>query len=86
VDTPPTRFEWQAVAGATHYSVRVEDADAVWPLFVRTTTEPLLLLDPTQAAALAPERVHDWQVQALDATGAILASGGSRFRVRGRAP
>jgi hypothetical protein len=82
LDAPPARFEWQAVEGATRYTVKIEDADAVWPLFVRSTTSPPLFLDPQEASALLPGRVHAWEVQAFDEKGNVVASGGTRFLVR----
>ena len=77
---PPKEFSWVAVPGATHYQVRIADEDAVWPIFVQTTTEPRLLLDAREVNAITPGRIHEWDVEALDAKGQIIAKGGSRFR------
>jgi len=81
VDKAPARFEWKAVPGATAYEVRIADADSVWPLFVRTSESPLLLLGAEEATALTPGRVHEWTVEARGAGGEALASGSAQFRV-----
>lgn len=80
--TAPDRFAWEPVPGAASYRVRIADADAIWPLFVRSTTGAGLVLEPWEASALAPGRIHEWDVEALDAGGALIASGGTQFRVR----
>lgn len=82
LDAPPSRFQWNAVVGASRYTVRIEDADALWPLFVRSTTAPTLTLAPEEIAALRPDRVHEWEVTAYDPADTALASGGTRFRIR----
>jgi hypothetical protein len=82
VDAPPALFTWKPVAGAVRYRVRIADADTVWPLFVRTTDSPALALDPGEIPALAPGRMHEWDVEAYDAAGSLIASGGTQFRVR----
>ena len=82
LDAAPTLFEWQTVEGASRYTVKIEDADAVWPLFVRSTASPSLSLEPDEVSALRPGRVHVWEVQAFDEKGNLIASGGTSFRVR----
>jgi hypothetical protein len=82
LDAPPALFAWKPVAGAVRYRVRIADADTVWPLFVRTTDQPSLVLDPGEIPALVPGRMHEWDVEAYDAGGSLVASGGTQFRVR----
>ena len=45
VKSAPQSFEWEAVPGASQYRVTISDADALWPLFMRTTTSTSLQLD-----------------------------------------
>ena len=80
-ETPRT-FSWQPVPDAASYKVTIADDDAVWPLFVRNTTEASLIVDEKGAAAITAGRIHAWEVLALDASGASLARGRGRFRVR----
>jgi len=82
LDAPPALFTWKPVAGAVRYRVRIADADTVWPLFVRTTDSPSLALDPGEVPALTPGRMHEWDVEAYDDAGSLIASGGTQFRVR----
>ena len=77
---PPKEFSWLPVRGAGSYRVRIADEDAVWPLFVKTVSEPKLVLDPKEVTAITPGRIHEWAVEALDAKGHVIARGGSRFR------
>lgn len=82
LDAPPTRFSWEPIAGARQYSVKISDADAIWPLFVRTTESNSLVLDPAQTAAFLPGRFHVWEVEALDEKGVPVAHGGTSFRIK----
>ncbi|MCU0231344.1 MAG: hypothetical protein MUC67_08180 [Acidobacteria bacterium] len=77
----PDDFRWAAVAGAARYRVTVGDADTVWPLILGTTTEPRLPLPEAKRGAIRPGRIHEWTVEALDARGAVIASGTVRFWV-----
>jgi hypothetical protein len=81
VKAVPESFEWEAVPGASDYKVTISDADAVWPMFVRTTASTSLQLDPKQASAIVPGRIHVWEVEACDARGTPIARGETRFRV-----
>ena len=81
IASAPGAFTWHPVAGATRYTVTISDADAVWPLFVRTTTDSSLALEKRETVALTPGRIHAWEVQALDASGRPIASGEARFRI-----
>ena len=78
----PPAFTWTPVPSAASYKVTIGDDDALWPIFVRTTTTASLPLDPKDAAAIAAGRVHAWEVVALDAAGNPVARGRARFRVR----
>lgn len=86
LESAPILFEWRPVEGARRYAVRIEDADAVWPIFVRTTVSTTLSLEPHEASALLAGRVHAWEVQAFDEEERVIASGGTRFRVRAPVP
>ena len=78
----PRAFTWSPVPAAASYKVTIADEDAVWPIFVRTTSATSLPLDDRDTSAIAPGRVHVWEVLALDASAAPVARGTGRFRVR----
>ena len=80
VNAPPSEFSWAPVPGASQYRVRIADEDAVWPMFVKMTTNTKLVLGPKEVTAIAAGRIHEWQVEALDDKGQPIALGGSRFR------
>ena len=82
VGATPRAFTWKPVPTAASYKVTIADDDAVWPIFVRTTTASALPLDEKDAGAIAAGRIHMWEVVALDAAGAPVAVGKARFRVR----
>jgi hypothetical protein len=82
VEVAPREYLWEPVPGATSYSVKIADADAIWPLFVRRIEATALVLDAEQAKAIVTGRIHVWEVEALDAQGALIGSGATRFRVR----
>ena len=82
VPEPPVEFRWMPVPGADRYTVRISDADAVWPTFVRKTTGTSAPLTDKEAAALTPGRIHVWEVEAFDARGNLMATGAVQFRVR----
>jgi hypothetical protein len=79
---PPAEFRWAPVPGADRYTVRISDADAVWPTFVRKTTGTSTSLTDKEGAALTPGRIHVWEVEAFDARGNLIATGAVQFRVR----
>ena len=81
VKSAPRSFEWEAVPGASQYRVTISDADALWPLFMRTTTSTSLQLDSRQVSAIAPGRIHVWEVEAQDSRGSPIARGEMQFRV-----
>jgi hypothetical protein len=78
----PRAFTWAPVPSAASYKVTIGDNDAVWPLFVRTTTASSLGLDERDAGAISAGRILMWEVLALDAAGNPVARGSARFRVR----
>lgn len=81
VESIPREFRWEAVPGAERYRVTIADNDAMWPLFVKRTAEPVLLLDEKEASAVMVGRVHLWEVEAFDAGGVSVAKGEVTFRV-----
>lgn len=78
---PPTELRWEAVSGATSYSVTITEVDRteIWRAEVRTPSAPL----PVRIRARAvPGKPLLWQVVAKDATGGVVATSGvQRFRV-----
>jgi len=81
-DAVPTEFTWAAFPGATEYRVEIEDEDAFWPLVVKTVKTTGLTLTEKERAAITRGRIHHWEVEARDARGGPIATGGARFRVR----
>ncbi len=82
LDAAPSEFRWRSVPEAARYTVRIADADAIWPLFVRSTETAALALDAKELSAFASGRIHVWEVEAFDASGKRVATGGTRFRIR----
>ena len=80
----PHELQWQAAAGANSYSVKLMEVDRteLWSTTVSHTSVPL---PPNILAKIAPLKTLIWQVTALDATGAVLASSGpQQFQLQGR--
>ena len=80
VNAPPSEFSWEPVPGASQYRVRIADADALWPIFVKMTTNTKLVLGPNEVTAITAGRIHEWEVEALDDKGQPIALGYLRFR------
>lgn len=78
---PPREFSWLPYPGAVRYRVKISDEDALWPMFLKTTDRPPVVLDPREASSLTPGRIHVWEVEALGKDGAPIATGGVRFRI-----
>jgi predicted RNA-binding Zn-ribbon protein involved in translation (DUF1610 family) len=77
----PRRFEWEAVAGAVRYRVRLMEVDRreVWSA---SASAPALDLPPALRGPLSVPRALLWEVTAYDAAGRALAeSGPQSFRV-----
>ncbi len=78
---PPT-FSWKNVDGAASYRLRILAVDDA-VLFERTTDGTSVELPDATAATLHAAVTYTWQVDALDAGGALVArSQPARFEVR----
>lgn len=83
---PPREFTWVPIPGALRYRVKIADEDALWPMFLKTTNRPPVVLDDRESSALTPGRVHVWEVEALGKDGNPIAKGAVQFRVVPPAP
>lgn len=78
----PDQLSWEAVPGATSYSVQITGIDidhtVVWS---GQTTQSSVSFTPEMKSRIHPGKELDWKVIAQDATGKQIASGESNFRV-----
>ena len=76
----PDQLTWEAVPGASGYSVEVDDVtgDKIWES--KSTTNSINL-DPGVKAKMVPGKPLKWTVTAVDANGKDLATGKGNFRV-----
>lgn len=76
----PNQLTWEAVPGASGYSVEVDDVtgDKIWES--KSTTNSINL-DPGVKAKMVPGKPLKWTVTAVDANGKDLATGKGNFRV-----
>lgn len=76
----PDQLTWEAVSGASSYSVEVDDVtgDKIWES--KSTTNSINL-DPGVQAKMVPGKPLKWTVTAVDANGKELATGKGNFRV-----
>jgi hypothetical protein len=77
---PPDQLTWEAVPGASSYSVEVDDVtgDKIWE---SKSSENSINLDPAVKAKMVPGKPLKWAVTAVDANGKDLATGKGNFRV-----
>jgi hypothetical protein len=85
IDTPPDAMRWVAHPQALTYRIILldENLEEVW---VRKTEDstPALAPDAEAIAALAPGGRYTWQVEALDAVGAVIdRSAAAHFEIAG---
>lgn len=81
IATPPQALEWQAVAGATHYRVRVLEVDRS-ELWSTTTSQQRIVLPKSVLRSVAPLKTILWEITAVDTAGNVLASSGlQHFRL-----
>lgn len=73
LNSPPADFRWEAVSGAAGYRVRLLEVDgtAIWQ---GQTTVDHVKIPREVTANLTPGRAFQWDVDALDASGARIGS------------
>jgi hypothetical protein len=78
----PDQMNWEAVSGASSYSVVIKamdiDKTLVWQ---GQSTRNSLAVSPELKSKIRPGKPLTWKVTALDSTGKELASGEGRFRL-----
>ena len=79
---PPEQLNWEAVKGATSYSVVITAVDIdntlVWQ---GQSSQNNLTVGPELKSKIRPGKPLTWKVTALDSTGKELATGEGRFRL-----
>lgn len=84
LEAAPALLQWQPVAGAAQYRVRLLDVEQI-TIWSATAAKNELTLPAATRALMLPRKTLFWQVEALDAQGKPLAaSQQERFRVLGR--
>jgi hypothetical protein len=81
VDRAPAELRWEPVSGAASYAVTMTEVDRteVWRAEVKDPQAPL---PAPVRARIVPGKPFQWQVEAKDASGAVVASSGmQRFKV-----
>jgi hypothetical protein len=77
----PEAFTWEAVIGAARYHVKLMEVDqnVLWSAEINTFT---IAVPGDVRARIVPAKTLLWQVEALDASGKVIASSSpERFRV-----
>ena len=78
----PTEFRWDAVEGASSYSVELKDVAGI-TLATANSTQNALPVTPEMKANMISGKPLKWQVTAKDANGKEIAnSSGGEFKVR----
>ncbi|HST76910.1 MAG TPA: hypothetical protein VLN58_00320 [Verrucomicrobiae bacterium] len=80
LNQPPAQLTWEALPGASSYSVEVDDVtgDKIWES--KSTTNSIKL-DPDLKAKMVPGKPLKWSVTAVDTNGKEFATGKGTFRV-----
>lgn len=79
---PPAEFRWDAVQGASSYTVELKDVAGV-TLATAKTTQNVLTLTPELKANMVSGKPLKWKVTALDASGNTVAdSSGGSFKIK----
>ncbi|HEV8491540.1 MAG TPA: hypothetical protein VGR76_04685 [Candidatus Angelobacter sp.] len=81
-NTAPTEFRWDAVQGASSYTVELKDVAGI-TLATANSTQNTLSVTPEMKANMISGKPLKWQVTAKDANGKEIAnSSGGEFKVR----
>jgi hypothetical protein len=79
---PPEHLSWEAVKGATSYSVVIKATDIDQALVWQgQSSQNNLTVGPELKSKIHPGKPLTWKVTALDSTGKELATGEGRFRL-----
>ncbi len=87
VEAPPVAMRWELHPEASSYRVVLLDEELI-PIWTRRngSAEGSLILDDEAIAAISPGRQYSWQVEALDAAGAVIdSSATAHFEIAGAA-
>jgi outer membrane protein assembly factor BamB len=76
----PNQLTWEAVPGASSYSVEVDDVtgDKIWE---SKSNENSIKVDPGVKAKMVPGKPLKWTVTAVDGNGKAFATGNGNLRV-----
>jgi len=78
----PTEFRWEAVQGASSYTVELKDVAGI-TLATANSTQNALPVTPEMKANMVSGKPLKWQVTAIDANGKEIAnSSGGEFKVK----
>jgi len=81
-NTAPTEFRWDAVQGASSYTVELKDVAGI-TLESAKSSHNVLPVTPEMKACMVPGKPLKWSVTALDANGkAIANSSAEQFKVK----
>lgn len=81
-NSTPAEFHWDAVQGASSYSVTLKDVAGI-TLATANSTQNVLPVTPEMKAFMISGKPLKWQVTALDANGKEIAnSGAEQFKVK----
>ena len=81
-DIAPAEFHWEAVQGASSYSVALKDVAGI-TLATANSTQNALPATPEMKAFMVSGKPLKWQVTAMDATGKEIANSGlEQFKVK----
>jgi hypothetical protein len=87
ISAPPATMHWEAHPEAASYRVILldEELSTIWT-GRNESAEGLLTLDEEALAAISPGSRYSWQVEALDAVGAVIdSSATAHFEIAGAA-
>jgi len=78
----PNEFRWEAVTGATNYTVELTDVLGT-PLASASSTQPVLETTPQMKAIMQARKPIKWKVTARDASGKVIAdSSAGSFKIQ----
>jgi hypothetical protein len=81
-NSEPTEFRWDAVQGASSYTVELKDVAGI-TLESAKSSQNMLPVTPEMKACMVPGKPLKWSVTALDANGkAIANSSAEQFKVK----
>jgi hypothetical protein len=81
-NSAPTEFRWDAVQGASSYTVELKDVAGI-TLATAKSSQNVLTVTPEMKANMISGKPLKWKVTALDATGkAIANSSTEQFKVK----